>query len=255
MRYCSVPGRFLFYQRCGPPASCAQEQAPLFRLGFGLLLALFVGTWSTAQEKGNTESTQTHASNKGEKIMTGDELTGELRRLDPNNRMNLDHLARAVIEQSRSPIRAVLDLAGSSDQALSKKARSLLSNVDDLAIVPLLDAPEPSDPFVRIWQLNTVMSAQLELRDKVVAKLDSMLADKTPIPWRTIKHAEVAPRSSRVCDEAYLMMRRLLNTTEGKNQFVYDRKAFLALSEKERDTEILKSKKSRTWTNLVGREE
>lgn len=187
--------------------------------------------------------------------MTGDELTGALRRLDSHDRAGIDRLASAVMEQVRSPLRSVVELALSSDKDLSGKARSLLSEVDDLAIVPLLDTAEPDDPFLRVWQMNTLMSAHLELRDKVVVKLDLMLADKTSIPWRTIEPFEGLPKPSRVCDEAYLVMRRLLNAREEKMQFLRESEAFLSLSDKEKDAEILKAKKSRVWTNLLGEED
>lgn len=224
----------------------------LFRL---LAILLLISSSSGWQNRAAGEVRQTHVNSKGDTVMTGDEIAAELRRLDFRDQAGIDRLARLVVDQTRTSLRSVVTLASGPDQALAQKARSLLSNVDDLAIVPLLEGPEPSDPFARVWQMNTVMSAQLELRDRVVAKLDSMLTDKTSIPWQTIEPIEGVPQPSRVCDEAYLMVRRLLNTKEGKMQFLHESEAFLSLSDKAKDAEILKAKKSRAWTNLVGEEE
>ena len=231
------------------------RQSPFSQVGALLALVFLLGAPSVQLNEGRVDSGQRDVNSAGEQIMTGDELTGALRRLDSHDRAGIDRLASAVMEQVRSPLRSVVELALSSDKDLSGKARSLLSEVDDLAIVPLLDTAEPDDPFLRVWQMNTLMSAHLELRDKVVVKLDLMLADKTSIPWRTIEPFEGLPKPSRVCDEAYLVMRRLLNAREEKMQFLRESEAFLSLSDKEKDAEILKAKKSRVWTNLLGEED
>jgi hypothetical protein len=187
--------------------------------------------------------------------MTRDQVIEQLRGIDSKNVAGLDSMAHIMVEQGRVPARAAVALIGGPDASMSQKAGYLLGHMDDLAIVPLLEAPEPKDVFDRLWAMETLVSAQLDLRKRIVSRLDAMLADKTNVPWRTNQVVEEKVQPSRVCDEAYLLMRRLLNTNEDRNQHMYDRRAFLRLPEKDRDAEITKARKSRTWTNLTGSED
>lgn len=200
----------------------------------------------------NADSNQTY---KGDKCMTSTELVEALRQAHPTQRSAIDSLSRNVAEQALAPIRAVVTLLNDPDPKMSDKAARLISGIGDLAIVPLLESPEPRTVSDKLWNIETVLTAHLVVRERIVARLDSILADKTLITWGTVGPVEEKPQPSRVCDEAYLMMRRLLNPKEGTMESIHESKAFLALTDKEKDAEILKAKKSRAWSNLTGKEE
>ena len=192
---------------------------------------------------------------KGERIMTADEVVAALRNAGATQDEALDDLSRKLTEQCREPIQAVVKLASEGDPNTFGKAAQVLSNLGDLAVVPLLEGPEPKEAPVRLWSARTVLAAVLEDRHKLVARLDAMLADKTEIQWSKVGPVEGSPRPSRVCDEAYLMMRRLLNVAEGRTAYLHERNAFLALSDAAKDAEISKAQHSRAWTNLRDHDE
>jgi len=182
--------------------------------------------------------------------MTSEEVVAALRSADASQDDVLDKLSRKLTEQAREPVRAVVELASEGDPKTFSKAAQVLSGIGDLAVVPLLEGPDPKAVPVKLWTIRTALTAHLEERHKIVARLDAMLADKTVIHWSTVGPTERAPQPSRVCDEAYLLMRKLLNVGEGRTASVNERSAFLGLSDQAKDAEIAKAKHSRVWTTL-----
>ena len=63
---------------------------------------------------------------------------------------------------------------------------------------------------------------------------------------------EEAPAARRVCDEAYLQLRRLLNPRESVERYHLNASAFLQLSTEEKENEIRKARKSRMFSELSG---
>jgi hypothetical protein len=219
---------------------------------FGQIVLLGLALSGLVALRVNADSNQTH---KGDECMTPNELVEALRKADPTRESVIVSLSRSAAQQALAPIRAVVTLLNDPDPKMFRKAALLISEIGDLAIVPLLESPEPRAAPDKLWNMETVLGAHLAVRDRIVARLDLMLTDKTRITWGTVGPAEEKPQPSRVCDEAYLLMRRLLNTGEGKMESIHQRKAFLSLSDQEKDAEILKAKQSRAWSNLVGEEE
>jgi len=222
------------------------------------LLAIFLGAlfgltligYESAAANGNSRQTQ-----KGDKAMSNNELVEALRRLDVNQESAVDALSRSFEEEARAPARAAVSMLNDRDPKMSERAAAIITNIGDLSIVPLLESPQPGQATDRVWNMDVVITAHLAVRGKIAARLKTMLSDKMKIPWGKVGPGEGTPAPSRVCDEAYLMMRRLLNASEDKAHFIHEREAFLALSDVEKDNEILTAKKSHTWTNLVESEE
>lgn len=188
---------------------------------------------------------------KGEKTVSQNELIDALRKLDPNQETAVDTLSKRFKEEARAPSRSAVSMLNDRDPKMSERAAAVITNIEDLAIVPILESTPPSAPADKVWNMDVAVSAYLGLRGKIAAHLNAMLADKTRVPWGKAGPGEGAPPPSRVCDEAYLMMRRLLNASEDKVQFAHERKAFLALSNAEKDSEILKAQKSHAWTHFT----
>ena len=211
-----------------------------------MLLALAVCVYQALSAYPNSKQTP-----KGARVMTSAELVEALRRLDPNQEAAVDELSRNFEEEAHAPVRTAVSMLNGGDPQMGRRAASVITNIGELAIVPLLDAAPASQPASRVWNMEVVITAHLQERAKVVARLNSMLSDKVKIPWEKGKPDEGAPAPSRVCDEAYLMMRRLLNTKEDKAQFLDEREAFLQLLDGEKDKEIQKLAKSHAWTNFV----
>jgi len=188
----------------------------------------------------------------GAKKMTHDQLIEQLKRLEAHQQAEMDALSERVAKEMRAPVRSGLTAWLDADPKLSANATAFLSNLEELAIVPLLNAPDTVPTDKRVWMLRTVAAAELELREKVVARIEKMLDDKTPVPPpKLIGRVEEKPLPRRVCDEAYMQLRMLLNTTEERGTYFLNCDAFLNLSEPERDDEIRKARQSRTWTKFV----
>ena len=113
--------------------------------------------------------------------MTANGLVEALRQADPTDDAAIAALSRSVVEQAFAPIRKVVALVREPDVQVAQKASTMISNLGELAMIPVLESPQPKEGPYTLWKMETVMALHLETRDKVVAWLDSMLADKTPI--------------------------------------------------------------------------
>ncbi len=93
----------------------------------------------------------------------------------------------------------------------------------------------------------------LSLRQRVIAALEPLLEDRTPVPQPDLPfETEELPPPRRVCDEAYLALRKLLAGEEDERTGEQNAYEFLAREEEERDVEIRRARTSRTWTNWLG---
>ena len=184
--------------------------------------------------------------------MTHDQIIEQLKKLEAHQQAEMDALSEKVAKEMRAPVRSAMTAWLDADPKLSANATAFLSNLEELAIVPLLDAPDTAPTAKRVWMMRTVAAAELELREKVVARIEKMLDDKTPVPLpKPIGPVEEKPLPRRVCDEAYMQLRMLLNTTEERGTYFLNCNGFLNLTEQERDDEIRKAKQSRMWTKFV----
>ncbi len=185
--------------------------------------------------------------------MNRKELMDKLGQIDPTKDSEMNLLAEQVLrdarETSRSAVNVWLDL---TNFEMSNRASDLLGLIEDVAVVPLMEVPSPPGSMQRVWMLQTLVAAELELRQKIVKKLDELMDDKNtvPIPFY-VGSLEEPPVPRRVCDEAYVLMRQMMNLSENREQYYLNVDNFLNLSEKEKDGEIDKTRKSRTWTRWI----
>jgi len=213
-----------------------------------LVLALLAASGCRGEQTGTPQGIKGQAdAKKGGASMTEDELIESLRNLDPDNRPAMDAFVKKVVRESRAPARIAVANLSASDPKVAAAAVALTVYLKDIAIVPLLEAPEPAAADDRVSRIETVVDAQVELREKITARLTKMLDDKAPVPINTDRRAEVAPPPRRVCDDAYVLLRRLLNPAEGEEEQLFTAKAFLLLPDDRKDAEILKAR-SGIWT-------
>ncbi len=184
--------------------------------------------------------------------MTREQFLTRIYGLKPNDEAGMASLAHDVVQDARESVRAAVELWQGSDRPLSVKAASLLGLIEDLAIAPLTEGPEPPSVEQSIWLLYTVTTAELGLRGKIVRIINRSLDDrrKASVP-KGAGPIEAMPPLPRVCDEGYLQMRRLLNPAESQEQYHANANAFFALPEAQKDAEIRKARASPTWTQLV----
>lgn len=184
--------------------------------------------------------------------MTQNELVAALQRLSPEQQVELDTLAKNVVKESRALPRAAAAHLNDPNPNTAANALSLLIDIEDLATVPLLEAAERPDAYDRVARATIIVDSQIEVRNSTVERLKQLLDDKRPMNYKKMPRVEETPPQSRVCDEAYLLLRRLLNTAEDQEQQVATARNFLRLPEARRDIEIRKAWNSKPWTTLKG---
>ena len=185
--------------------------------------------------------------------MTQDQFNDRLRPLDDKKMRELTALTGDIRREASEPIQAAVALALGHDPKSAPMAKYVLADLGELAVAPLLAAPiEGAPPFEKVWLCQTVVSADLELRAAIVRLLDKMLEIKTIVPpVQAIGAMEESLPPTRVCDEAYLQMRRLLNISEGQATNARAERAFLGFPEVRKDAEIRQARQDKTWTQLL----
>ncbi|MBE9572095.1 MAG: hypothetical protein IMF11_15810 [Proteobacteria bacterium] len=192
--------------------------------------------------------------NKGGKSEMSKEIETAIKELDPYSDKELESLARMIRQESWKNPRKAVDILHSDNEEDSKKAALVLISIGDLAMTPFLDAIDRNNPEDLAWDMETVVSIQLNNRTRIVKILDEMLLDKRLLkePELPLQVEEVPP-SRRVCDEAYIMMRRLFALDEDEEELLTNTDVFLDMSDEERDAEIERARKTKKWISLVKR--
>jgi len=183
--------------------------------------------------------------------MTPDELRSALEAAAPQDAVAAATLAARTRAAAQAlPARAV-ELAAGAPSARAAQARVLVGRLDELAASALLDAA-PADASTEVWMVATAAAAIVGLRSRIARRVQPMLADRRVLPpGPADPRVEEPVRPRRVCDEAYLTLRELLNTAETRNAFVMDRWAFLRLPEPERDAEIARVAAGQPFARLL----
>lgn len=130
----------------------------------------------------------------------------------------------------------------------SELGRDLIMALDAGGIEAILDAPEPDNPNQRAWLLKQLVQAELDLRARVRARVQSLLDDKALLddPAAGIPMEVRAPRR-RVCDEAYVTMRQLVHPEEDQVGYQVESNAFLNMPEEAKDQTIDRARSAHVW--------
>ena len=183
--------------------------------------------------------------------MTPDELRAALMALPPGRAAEEARLAGEIRAAALALPAAAVALTGSADDALARRARTVSGRLEELAAASLLDA-DPSGVRHEVWLLQAATAASVALRVRTAARLRPLLADHRPVPVTPQPpEIEEQPRPTRVCDEAYLLLRELLDTGESRTQYAFDSRAFIRLDEAARDAELAAFASSGQFTRLT----
>ena len=99
---------------------------------------------------------------------------------------------------------------------------------------------------------SVAVDLQLSLRRRIVAELDPLLTDREIVPEPAVPiPTEEEPLPCRVCDEAYLALRKLLAHDEDEMTQELNANEFLAQGDEAKDAEISRARESGTWTNWL----
>jgi hypothetical protein len=168
------------------------------------------------------------------------------------DRIRLNDLANSIKEKSLNEPKMVAKLLQYGNDEEFHKAATILRLIGDLALTPLLNSINRENPVNLVWTVERIVNIQLDNRNRIVAILNEMTLDK-----RLVEEAgdpmelEDDSPSRRVCDEAYLMMRRLFALEDGEEEILENTDIFLDMTDEERDDEIDRARKTKKWISLV----
>jgi hypothetical protein len=162
----------------------------------------------------------------------------------------IEALAKSLREDAKATPEAAVELLLGSDDVVASHARLLLVDLEALAIAPLVEA-SPTLPQQRAALIQQAVVAELALRRKVIARIDALLDDRTPIPIRVSRLAEQRPPPRRVCDEAYLLMRQMVHFGEPPLEAAVEADVFLNAPDGLKDPMIKKARASGVWNAAI----
>jgi hypothetical protein len=198
--------------------------------------------------KAEHDGIQPTAGREGASPMTRDRLLEQIRPLD---QAQVEALASSLALAARAAPQAAVELSLGADEDASIKAKRFLLQMEDLAIVPWLEAPNPASPEHRVLVIAQSVDAELALRRKVIARIDKLLDDRTPVAVRTTGPAEQKPPRRRVCDEAYLLMRQMVHFGEPPMEAGVQASMFLNAPADFKDAQIKKARASNVWNRAI----
>lgn len=163
----------------------------------------------------------------------------------------LDSLAKTILERSYREPGDVVGMMHLDSPATQLKASAVALKLGNLVLPLLLDSLPVGRPNDLVWELQTAISIQSANRAKIAKILMELLSDQREIePDDPFASAEDRAPVRRVCDEAYLLLRRLQVWSETDEQLYLNQNAYLKMSMEERDAEIKRRRGERTWISL-----
>jgi hypothetical protein len=179
-------------------------------------------------------------------------LSEMLKRVDKTQPGSMDAFAARLLDKVREDPRGIVATAVSKDHDSALRARETLLRLEDTIIWPASHAGAGVDVADRLWLAGSAVRAEVQLRRDLAVTLEKLIADTTLLPDdRPAGIAEGSSPPTRVCDQAYLLLRELIHATEGGYNGMLNRDRFLANPFDDRDVELKKFIKHRQFTNFM----
>jgi hypothetical protein len=154
---------------------------------------------------------------------------------------------QAQIDEARFSATAAMRAWAAADATLAENAYGFLRNSEDLAVRPAVEQPLPREPQAAAQALWLIGDAEIDLRGKVLLRVDALLDDKRALPSQAGQVG--APR--RVCDEAYVTLRRMVRFEEPELRQPFTSPGFLASTPAARDALIQHVRRAPTWRRIL----
>jgi len=175
-----------------------------------------------------------------------------LRDLENKQQPEQDAFAAREVAEARLTGRVAARLWAKGEPVVAQQAFSFLLDIEELAIAPVLEGPLRDEPTAVSQAMALLTTEEVKLRARIVKQVDKWLDDKRPVPQKPSplpREGQVHER--RVCDEAYIAMRRLVHFGEGELRLLVDRDRFYELSEAKRDSAIKAARATNSWRVVV----
>jgi len=161
--------------------------------------------------------------------------------------------AQVLVDSARESARGLAKIWIEGAKDTGDQAFLVLTDIEEHMVVPLIERLSDLEPRDASRALDAVVEAEIRLRQRIAATLKDLTEVRTELPPEpVVGPTEVPLPRLRVCDEAYLKVRRLLHFGEDDLQYTVDRDAFLRLPMPQRDAEIEAARESEVWNRLVG---
>jgi len=173
--------------------------------------------------------------------MTPTEFSEELF-LAESGSPDITALASRLVADARYPAQYVLQhYLSSADEDTRSKARNVLAELGDLAIVPLAQSAPQNDMNTELWAMRTMTAELMAQRRRTATLLKDLLAVRRAAqPAAEGTTADQIPPGTRVCDLAFILMHRLLHVEASPS-------TFFAMPAADRDKGIVEFQKSRPF--------
>lgn len=190
-------------------------------------------------------------NSKEDKNMEEKNIASRLKEIQITENDKLDNLSKEISASSRKDVFELIKILHGSNKEESQKASMILMSIGDLSISPIVDSVDTANPDNYVNEMDISLSLHLQNRSKMSKHINSMLLDKRELKGPQLKGVvEEKPPTRRVCDEAYLMLRKLFAFKEDEESLMTNERLFLSLSNKERDEEIDRIKSTEEWVSL-----
>lgn len=154
--------------------------------------------------------------------------------------------AAALLRSVRTPFEVAAKLLHHPDEDVRVVSSLFLGQMEELGLGAIMSAQGLSATD-RAWALRTVVHQETLLRADVVAWMGPLLRDRTPLS------PDQPPRTAlRICDEALLSVRRIIDFDEAVLGASFDEQKFKQASVIERDGLIAVALKSPTLRRAAG---
>jgi hypothetical protein len=235
--------------RCGCANFLSATATCLFS---GLLIGLFSGLVSCQKLEKPPMPTPTPTP-------TPAYLEARLDQLDPKDKRSREVLADSLRQETYGPAETLVKYWRRHTGPDADKALFVLQRLGPAAYPALMQDIDTVTPEDRIFILEDQVERHVQQRRELAAKLIVSLDDKRLLQVGSASPApaslEQPPPPSRVCDRAYLLLRRLVNNQEDEEQGAREAWQFLRLEDAQKDAAIGKARVSREWQTFFEAEE
>jgi hypothetical protein len=198
-----------------------------------------------SKTKGESLSTR---NGEGTRPIDVKQFADKIRSMDENQ---LVALAKSLAEESRSSARMAARIFGAPDEDAADSAQILLVHMDEAAILALVESTAHPKVADRVWVLRAAVQAETALRRKLMKRLERSLDDRTEVPTSLHGPVERMPPKQRVCDQAYLLLRKMILVGEDLNEVLANEDAFLNMPDEVKDAKIREARRSGQWTRAI----
>lgn len=192
--------------------------------------------------------------------MTGLEVSRRAAAVKPGDNAAADDLAGQIVSEAREIPAALVGKLIATPKKDAVNGTYITVALEEQALDALLGRVEGCTAARRRQFLDWIVDHERRQRGRILARLETLFDDKSPVTGLTAQQSVASsngngapPTPRRICDDAFLLARRLLAAPVEACDLAADEK-FLKQPTDQRDRAIQKMLKSPRWAAFVVRE-